>query len=262
MNARRLLLLSLLLSIANVSEAADAWVVLGLARGPVAGCNPVYTWRAIAVAHNLDADEVEVGVVHFSNGVTASPDTVALQRGEAAVIPPLGAATASVPVYVAKIAVPEGVAIESRLEYLYDNPCSTAPPAPGPAGKINFPVFRRLAAAGERQIHFGSDLGLQNARVNVGIYNAGTVEARAVVGVHRPGCGADATVTTEVRVPPDSLIQATVQQPPTCSGLGGAVPAYVTYATVTVDQPSLSYTTPVSNVQPPNLSFAVAAPSS
>jgi hypothetical protein len=240
------------------ARGEDQWVILGEARGAGMECRPFHTWRAVAVAHNFAAQDAMIRIVETTNGVTPAVQAVGVPADTSVQLPSLDAA-GSVPIFVARLDVPAGIRVESRLEYRYDNPCLGAPPAPGPAGKIELPLFRALRTANEQQIHLGSDLGMQAVRVNVGVYNGGDVVATATIEVRRPACGRTSSTFAEIRVPAHDLLQVSLPQPALCSGGNALVPSYVTYTLVRADQPALSYVTPVSNEQGPAISFAVAA---
>jgi hypothetical protein len=155
------------------------------------------------------------------------------------------------------------VFVEGRLEYGYDLPCDIKPPLPPdlPLGKASMPVARELSPAGKVQMFGGTDLGIQNARVNVGIYNAARTGAAATVRVVRAACAAEAVTSTAIAVPPDTLLQTRVGIPAICAGADRAAPnATVLYVALTVDQPSLSYVAVISNDVTASATFTIPNP--
>jgi hypothetical protein len=254
--------LTLLLLVALRSHAAPVWVVAGSVRIGEAQCSfslPMLTWNANAVAHNLGERAAAVRVLGFSNGLASAPSTLALEPRASAYVPtrPTDALAPLPPVYIAKLDVPDDVRVESRLTFSYDQ-CLGAPPL-GPAGKIALPVFRAVIAANMPQVHLGTDLGIQDVRVNVGIYNAGSEWATAKIVMRRPSCRSSADRTTLVSVPPDTLLQVTALPPLPCETATSLEP-HVTYATITVDQPSVSYAVTLSNTNAPIVTLGAATP--
>ncbi|HSP15581.1 MAG TPA: hypothetical protein VLV78_12590 [Thermoanaerobaculia bacterium] len=250
----------LFLTITSSAIAKDAWVLIGQARGPQVACNDVYTWYTDTIFHNLGTTVAKVSLVgqgvaplitQVSFDVPAK-SSVALSK-EIGRMPPSG-------MNIAHFDVGDGVFVESRLEVRYDQPCVAIPPAAGPSGKIGFPVFDHLVPAGELQVHFGTDLGFQRSRVNVGVYNAASVPATAHVELRNQACFPATQAKADVVVPPNTLVQTSLA-PGLCEFVeNDSTPPWVRTTVVTVDQPSLSYATPVSNQQSPNVSFGVGTP--
>jgi hypothetical protein len=240
-------------------HAAEVLVVAGSASGGRNACGgPLYFWSTETVAHNLGDAPATVALLAFSNAFEPSvpPPPVTIAPGESRSLPFFGDVP-STPVYATRLDVGDGIRIESRLHYSYDS-CAGAPPL-GPAGKMALPVFDELTPSGARQVHLGTDLGLQASRVNVGIYNAAQTAAVAVIAVRRPACHEGGEGTTTVTIPPDSLIQVAAPVPPVCPTPDSSLQPYVTYTTVTVDQPSFSYAIALSRAQGPNVSFALGS---
>lgn len=260
---RRLLLFLLLASVRTVDAASPVWVVVGEAQAPLsARCGPpIYQWNASIVLHNFGERPAAVRLLGYSNGGSAvgTSEIVIDANHSAATLLPRPAVLPSGPVYVLKLEAADSVKVESRLEYAYAS-CDTLPVPLGPAGQIQLPVFHSLTPAGRAQIHLGTDLGFQNARVNVGVYNGGDVSTTARVAVHHPACAAEPPAMTEVTIAPDTLVQVTAASRPCSVPQDRAVPQHVAYTVVTVDQPSLSYVTTLSNIQTPNVSVVAATP--
>jgi hypothetical protein len=250
----------LFLTITSSATAKDVWILVGQARGPQLACSDIYTWYTDAIFHNFGATPESVAlagqgvsplIAQVSFDVPAkSAVALSSQIGR---IPPPG-------MNIAHFVVGNDIAVESRLEVRYDQPCLTTPPAGGPTGKVGFPVFTRLAAADEVQVHFGTDLGLQRSRVNVGVYNASSVPANAHMEVRNQACFPSTQAKADIVVPANTLVQTTLI-PGLCEFVQDtSVPAWVRSAVVIVDQPSITYATPVSNQQSPNVSFGVGTP--
>ncbi len=237
------------------ASASESWVLFGSVLGYRNGCDPSYAWRAEPIFHNTGAADRNISILHQS-GTTSLPSTLTIPSGTSLPLsrvvggPPLG-------IGVIELDAPGDVSVQPRLEYENILPCSGAAPALGPSGNISLPLFR-LVDAGQAQVHYGLDLGIQSVRVNVGVYNAGTRTATATVTLRRPSCNNE--TNTFVTVPPDALVQVPVPVPPVCISPVNPSPLWVLNATVIVDQPSFSYATTVSNGQSPNVTFGVGTP--
>lgn len=246
-SAARWLLLLFTLSVAGAVCAKDAWVIRGLVRIEPEPCSHVLVWNADAILHNV-TDEVRTArVVATSVGPSPRGDSVTLNSHHSSALSRLldrPDIVGSASMWVTRLDVPEGVKVEGRLEYVFDICGHTRPPNTTAAGVVAMPVFERLAPASERQMHFGTDLGTQLSRYNVGVYNAAEVSATAVVEVTRPACQGDAKVVRSFTVPARTLVQESLFNIGRgCVGQlnDGSVGDWVTYTSVTVDQPSLSY---------------------
>lgn len=244
------------------ASARDLWIVHGKATTPLGQCS-VVAWAAGGVLHNITTGDLTARVLHVSSGGLPVP-TTALTVPARRSLPahPRGINPFVAPsLYVMRIDAPEGLIADARLELwaLRDCPPQSPPPA-APFSKVPMPVFERLAEAGEEQVLVGTDLASQPSRLNVGIYNAGAVEGHAIIRVHAPFCAqADLGSTTAV-VAPDTLVQVRVEALQPCGG-DPETPGWATYVTVTVDQPSLSFVSVLSNELPPTATTHVAGPS-
>lgn len=260
----------LLVLVAHTTYARDVWVIRGLAQIEAQPCSEVVSaevlrWNADAVFHNLSGTDQSVAVVETSNGGTRR-GVVAVGSGRSRALSldlDLPDLVSGPNVWVTKLDVPEGVHVEGRLEFIFDTCGRPGPPSRTAAGVVALPVFEQLAAANQPQIHFGTDLGVQPARYNVGIYNAAEVRAIATVEVTRPACLGDAKVTRTFSVPARTLVQESV------FGIGGGcvgqlndtgVSPWVTYTTVTVDQPSLSYVVALADGARPQATLGFGTP--
>jgi hypothetical protein len=254
----RAILLFMIAACASVTNARDIWVVMGSARGPVDACSPVHTWLADAYLHNVGLQAASVKVIDTSNGGGPVPIEATVFPQQAVALSRLfGERAPRSALYVTHLTVGDSILAEGRLEYSYDFPCSTLPPLLGPVGKGLLPVFTELQPPLVTRMHFGTDLALQKARINVGIYNDGDITALATVETRRPGCLGAASERQSIQVPPKSIIQTTVRTPTTCSAGDPLMPTWEISTTVMVDQRSFSYVTVVSNEQPPVTSFAL-----
>jgi hypothetical protein len=234
---------------------------MGSAKGAVAGCTPVYTWTADAYFHNIGAQPAELRVIDTSNDGGLVPISTTLLPQQSVALSRLFAERAPrIPLFVTHLAVSDSILGEGRLEYGYDFPCNPFPPLPGPAGKGLLPVFTELQPAAVAQTHFGTDLALQKARINVGIYNDGDVTASATVETRRPGCPGGATERQSIQIPAKTIIQTTVRTPGVCAVSDPLMPSWEVVTAVSVDQPSLSYASVVSNEQAPVTSFTIGTP--
>jgi hypothetical protein len=254
------LALVLLVTIVQTAAAKDAWVLVGQARGARSGCNDYYTWYTDTIFHNLANAEARVSVVDQGVAPVITPVSFAVPANHSVGLSTQIGAMPPPGMNMVHFDVGDSVYVESRLEYRYDQPCSAVAPAPGPAGKIGFPVFDHLVPAGQLQMHFGTDLGLQRSRFNVGIYNAASVPATAHIEVRNQSCFPINIADADVVVPPNTLVQASLPQRLCEYLVDTSTPPWVKYTIVIVDQPSLTYVTPVSNQQAPNVSFGVGTP--
>jgi hypothetical protein len=143
--------------------------------------------------------------------------------------------------------VPPGVIVESRDEIFLTDSTLIGLPQSTSLGKVSLPVFREAVPANEQQIHLGTDLGGKPARVNVGIYNQSQIIANAHIEVRR-SCDNSVVDTRDVQVPADTLIQITGLQVgvSTCAPFGTTY-RWLRYTVVTVDQPSMTFTTVLSD---------------
>lgn len=251
-NAR--LLLPLALSIALLAKtvcASDVYVIQGLALGPpINGCD-TYQWLGDAIFHNSTASAKTIRLLDISNGplVGGTDATLVIDAGRTSSI---NASRVWVPnpetaPWVLHLDVPDGVLVESRFEIGFVS-CLPAERRPR-YGKLSFPVYRALQPAGVVKVHVGTDLASINARNNVAIFNAGAVAASGHVEVHQ-GCDDALLHTIDVTIPANTVRQFALGTAQTsCPNLPvqGTTFDWVTYVTVTVDQPSLSWISTIAN---------------
>ncbi len=172
-------------------------------------------------------------------------------------------------IWVAHLDVPDGVVVTSRIEVRagIGAPC----PISGDNrvfGALPLRIFRELTPSNVIQYHLGTDLGSGNltpadARISVGVYNAGSVDGHATIQVRR-GCDDLPFDTRQLTIPANTLTQV--------SGLRAgstdctfparaepnAPPFYNSYVLVTIDQPSFSYAITASNELPPKIPVGVS----
>jgi hypothetical protein len=124
------------------------------------------------------------------------------------------------------------------------------------------PVVHTLTPAGVEQVHLGIDLGTQQFRANVGIYNAGPSEAHAALELRR-SCDDVVVQRRFVTVPGDSVTQVTgVNDDPqlsgnSCSSSGAAY--FSRYVVVVMDQPGFSFVTSLAKELPPRIGITTSS---
>ena len=247
--------------LATSGHARDVWVVHGVATTPTRACAGVQ-WSAGGVLHNVSNEPAIVTVAHVSTGgvpVSATTRTVPARRSVPA--HPLGPFPFAGPsLWVMRLSVTDNIRVDARVDQWEAQLCPPQgiPPS-APFAKIPMPVFERLAPPGQEQVHPGTDLAAQSARLNVGIYNAGILAATAVVRVHAPFCVQADIGSIATGVPPDAVVQVPIPTTAACAG-DPFHPGWATYVTVTVDQPSLTFVSVLSQVAPPTATSVVVAP--
>ncbi len=238
----------------------EVWILRGSARLPGCPANRLLVWNADAVLYNAGDQDARVRVLDVSNnGIGAGRDTTVPARQARGVQRTIGDFVLTAPLWITHLEIPNDLLVDGRLEYLY-NDCTLRPQPVDALGKWATPVFRQLVPAGQRTVHQGVDLGAQNARVNVGIYNDGTVTATATIDVSRTSCPGERPVSQVLVIPPKTLIQTSIFEPPAqCSEPERTVSGWIAHAVVTVDQPSLSYAVALSNVASPEVTVGFSS---
>lgn len=170
--------------------------------------------------------------------------------------------------FVDHLDVPAGVAVASRIEsHQSSNLCTPFPNINNKSfGLLSLPVYRSLTPAGMRQYHLGTDLGSDDvgltnpSRVNIGIYNGGSVPANATIELRR-SCDDGLIASRGVRIPGNAILQTAGLVNEVKDGPGCAISLLPqTYAVVTVDQPSFSYVVTLSNELPPKIPISISQP--
>jgi hypothetical protein len=235
--------------------AAPAHVIRFGAAGRTIVCD-TYAWHDVLTFYNTTNATATIRVLGISNGspYLTDPDTIDVPPGavvsadnvlRGAWQPPLDRGGG---LWMMHLDVPAGIIIESRDEMFLGNSCIpiSLPIPPASLGKVSLPVFREAVPANERQVHLGTDLGSKGARINVGIYNESQMVANAHIEVRR-SCDNSIVDSRDVQVPPDTLVQVAGLQP----GLNTCAPfattfTWLRYTVVTVDQPSMTFVSAVS----------------
>lgn len=245
---------ALLFAFAPVTHAASVWTIGGQAT-TASFDNPCVktVWEGDTVFLNTNDVPVTVKLIQQ----TSAEPLPNQPSSEFTIQPHAGAsfyqqaglgklAYSTDPLFIAQFDVPDGVLVEGRIE-IGVNDCSGAVTLFGPVnGKAESPVFRSLAPAGATQRHLGTDLSTQVARVNVGVYNAGSVVAHAHVEVRRM-VDDELLDQSDLQIQPNAVTQvallglAKLTQGPFHVTNPPQIGFWVAYTTVVVDQPSLSF---------------------
>ena len=236
------------------AQASDAYLVrFNVAVDGVPNDCVTIIWHDQALLFNHAATPALVHITGISNGppIFATPDFFVVPPNRATLLEDvLGVSwQPKYPTpYILHLDVPSGVSIESRDEF-YLRSCIFLPPSIGSLGHASMPVFANLTPAGTPQIHLGTDLGEHRSRTNVIVYNAGNVAGTAHVELRRT-CDGSLTDERTVVVPANTTIQigGLAMGFDTCTlpSFG----SFMRYTVVTVDQPSLSVVSNVTETQP------------
>ena len=263
--------LSAFLGLAHGATAREAYVIRVFAPGPLVEppCGYLY-WIDELAFHNAGSTEATVRLLAISNG-TRRPDASDLivpagrtrtVRGVGQRWHPEGAAQ----LWVNHLDIPTSVLMTSRLipGISQGDPCPIGINTRD-YGAAPLPVFLTLRPPDEKQYHLGSDLGAGStghaagARVNVGVFNGGTIAATARIDVRR-SCDDEVTESRVVSIPSNAIVQ--IPGLPHNVGPGCRTVPFVaelssSYVVVTVDQPSFSYVISLSNELPPKIPIGV-----
>ena len=242
-------------------------------------CLPAVGWYSQTLFHNSTDASQTVQFLGVSNG-TPRPDPRPLSIPPHQTVSVLGARSLldweplqSAILWVNRLDVPQGVVVANRVQSTVFRPESAGPPCnfrlANYAG-LPLPVFSSLIPAGTSQYFLGTDVGsdpanvqVADARLNVGVYNAGLVTGTAIAKVY---CGYPATdhpipdtllQTDQWQIPSNSVLQKTVL-PSTAAAQCPNGGASFWYATVTVDQPSFAYAIGLANGTLPTFPGTVA----
>jgi len=255
---QRILLWCMLLLAAVAVHAADAYLVRFAADGRSSTCASAF-WADDILLYNNQATPATVRLLGLSNGtirpetpreVTVLPHRVfsIAQAFRARVV---WAPLETSPIWVVHLDIPDGITIDSRDEVYYEFACGTLPEHDRrSAGKVSLPVFRALVPAGQPQIKLGTDLGGRSGRMNVAIYNAGENAATAHVDV-RNACDDAVVDSRDVGIPANTILQFGGFRTfgPDCTTTDAA--SWMRYTIITVDQPSISYVSNLTDDLPP-----------
>jgi hypothetical protein len=249
MTTNRVLLFSFaMLTVAGHILAADAYFVRFTAegRGALSGGESIL-WLDDILFYNTTSMPATVRFLGVSNG-TAPNDPPSL------VLPPQQTISVNAehlvtdhwqpvgrlsPLWVLHLDVPTGVVAESRDQYyvLFSVPELF----PAPRGKVSMPIFRDLVPAGNPQVHVGTDLGGNDARLNIGIYNASIETATATIEVRRV-CDNALVDSRVVTIGGNTVVQVGGLAVGTSAGCpAGSAPPWARNTLITVSQSSFTF---------------------
>ena len=252
--------------------SADRYVVQGSALGPQVGALFV-TWTTDIFFFNTTATDAPIRLVGVSNGNFPSdlPSSFTIHANRSTSLSANGAVATwgprnptFQPLWVLHIDVPDGVLLDDVL--FIGEELSGQAPLPldhYTQGKIRLPVFNELTPANQAQIHLATFLGDFNSipsRANVTIYNGGNVTAQAKIEI-REHCDDAVLLTTTIAIPSNTIIQTSGLNAPAghCGfDFGFTPPPSAIYTVVTVDQPSLSFVSSLSNRDVPLTSISIS----
>jgi hypothetical protein len=246
---KNVLLLLGAIAIVGILRADDVWVLQGNAQASQEGGNVLlYLYTSDVLLYNPNQSAARIRVIEVSNGPLVTTDReLILQTAHSTSIARANKAwhpDSTAPLWVTHLDVPAGVIVESRVSIgQLCTVCGNVPQL-GIFGKLSFPVMRTLQTPLVPKIHLGTDLHAVPARNNVAVYNDAVFTAHAHVDVHQM-CDETIIDSRDFDIPAKSVIQinnlSTVTNNCTNSG------AEYTYVAVTVDQPSLSWVSSLSN---------------
>ena len=254
----------LLLLLAGPATASDAYIVRFTATKLASPCSLV-TWQDGALFFNRSFAPATVRVIGISNGTPneTMPDSFVVPAGKTISLPSALAGVwlpmpfePSYTLWVMHLDVPAGVTVASHDDLYVTDACLSGHQRL-PIGGTPLPVFNALVHAGITQVHLRTDVGSRGSRTNVGVYNAADTAATATLQVRRV---CDDVVMDEriVVIPPNSAVQigALGRGTDDCASDPQSV-RWMRYTTVTVDRPSLSW---VSNVTEQSTGYEGIAP--
>jgi hypothetical protein len=250
--------------------ARDVYVVRADARGPFINAVEYVTWKTDVFFHNPSETAATITLVGISNG--ALPDsrvprtfTIPAQRSmtlinspDAGLWVPAGVPDQSL--WVLRLDVPETVGAEDVM--FIGRGATLAGPVDSEQqyslGKLRLPEFTALVAANQPQTHAATFLGSPRyipSRTNVAIYNGGSVDATARIEF-RDYCSDAMVSSATVMVPANTIVQPSFTTPAVQCATNR--PSWAVYTVVTVDQPSFSFVSNLSNIDTPLTSISIA----
>lgn len=258
---------------------ADVWAVqfsagaTGIAGTP---CESLIWWDDL-IFHNETATDANVRWIETSNGSAAAPQPLVIPAGHTragfrADASEIGSwAPSAGQMWVVHLDVPPGVSVASRAVAEFQAETSTCGPDPGPtapSGGPRLPVIRSLSAAGSPQVLLATDIGdaaaVGGVRSKIAIYNGGTEDATATIQLRR-GCDDTGYGLMTARVPAKTIVQVggLPSLADSVTAGGGCAAFYaspsLTYAVVTVDQPSFAFATTLAQGLVPRTPYGFAA---
>jgi hypothetical protein len=272
------------LSIVGVLDAAEIRVVRVRVQPDFSPppCLTLVGWSSETFFHNSTDTVQTVQFLGVSNG-SARPDAKPL------LVPPHETVkiwpndllnwdpTPGTILWVNRLDVPTGVIVANRVtsnvfDVSFDTSGITCLARVTTHAGLPLPVVATLVPAGTAQYFLGTDVGsdvsadrLTDARLNVGVYNGGSVSATAIVSVYCGFVGSETgfpnslVLTDRIQIPANTVVQKTVLSTTTATTgcLAGGVESF-SYATVTVDQPSFGYAIGLANGTLPKFPGTVA----
>jgi hypothetical protein len=228
--------------------------------GKSSGCRQAI-WSSDVLFYNQNVSPATVRLLDISNGELA-PGTLtsmALAPRQATAVSYSRIAADWGPtdlherMWIMHLDVPAGVIVESRDE-VHDQLTCIVDPLPNAPIKTPMPVFRSLVPPGTEQVKLGTDLGSTPARQNVTIYNAGEQMASATIEVKR-ACDDQIVDSRIVTIPGRTIMQfgGLTTGSNQCTGTEVRTNGYARYTVITVDQPSLSLVSTLTEEQPLSL---------
>lgn len=181
------------LSMADLSLAADAWVIRFRTQSPYRyfepPCGPAVYWTSEVLFHNISDEPQTVRLLGGTGTIPAavsrsmviaphSTRSTVQGRADSEIGDDNSPSVSGVGVH--HLEVPESVAIGSRADMFANDPTSSCVIGGGffILGSVSLPVFRQLVPANQPQVHFGADIGINPRHTNVIIYNGGSALRR------------------------------------------------------------------------------------
>lgn len=267
----RVALTFVVLLLSTTLFAGDVYIVQGSAEGPMFNDSERTIWTIDAVFYNTESTDAVITLLSVSNGglsnFTGTPTSFTIPAHRTATLSNERAAwfpAVMSPLWALHLDVPTGVLVESVLFIGSRNEVAPVSPSDLPFrfGKVRLPTFRALTPAGEPQTHMATFLGSEQdipSRINVGVYNGGTVIANAQIEIRRQ-CDDTFVSGATVPVPAKTVIQVTNFStnpghgcPEASPGPGGPG----VYTVVTVDQPGFSFVSNLANTLLPVTSISI-----
>jgi hypothetical protein len=240
------------------SHAAEAYLLRFAGSGPQTNCvSP--RWTGTVSFYNANAAPADVKLLGISNGVVApgTPTSLTIPPGTTVslrnpFVPAWFPTNQSSGDYffVLHVDVPPNVTVENRDEVVRVNDCIQGMTIE-PHVKVSLPVVRELTPAGVPQVKVGTDAGSMTARQNVAIYNDADSLATARIQVKR-SCDDSVVDERTITINPHTVIQANGLMTGTQFCPTTNLPVYGRYTVVTVDQPSFSIVSTITDPQPDN----------
>lgn len=240
------LLACALLFQASRAAGADAYVVHIRASSGERSDGSRQFWSDDLLLHNSGEAAGSVRVVAASNGVTLPiSDPLPVAAGKTIVFDLEGIASQgpTPSMFVLHLDIEGQLVVASRL--LSGSVISGSPSAPPNHGGVPLPVVRQLVPAGQEQILLDADLLGLDSRLNVSLYNAGAVEANALVELVGE-CDDNVAATFHEIIAPNAIQQFNGLGPQPLCDLRDTLDR-PTYVRITMDQPGFSFATMLAN---------------